>query len=139
MNSSLEHLVTTLLWSETDNSDEAGGEPLDKNYCIDDVDAASLLELNKRFQAFVDKAEEILTARLGDNWSSIDDFYIGSANSAFQTEHDYIMTVNGHGCGFWEKGDWEQPVGDILAGLAKQQTEIHAEAGEDGKIYFLFC
>ena len=138
MNPSLEHLVTTLLWSETDNADENGGKPLDWNYRIDDVDAASLLELDKRFQAFVGKAEEMLTAKLGDDWSSIDDFYTGSSNSEYQTEHDYIMTVNGHGCGFWEKYDWQETAGEILTELATKQSEIHAFVGDDGKVYLEF-
>lgn len=135
MNPSLEHLVTTLLWSETDNADETGGEPLDKNYSITDVDEASLQKLHERFQSFVRKAEQLLIAKFGDDWSSIDDFYTGSSNSAYQTEHDYIMTVNGHGVGFWEKHDWQEAAGEILTALARKETEIHAYVGDDGKIH----
>ena len=138
MNPSLEQLVRTLLWSETDNSDESGGQPLDTNYDITDVDEESLAELNKRFQSFVEEAEKALTEKFGDEWSSIDDFYTGPACGGFYTEHDFILTANGHGCGFWEKGDWQDGVGDILTKLAKKRGEINAYVGDDGKVHFSF-
>ena len=138
MNPSLRQLVETLLWSETDNADESGGEHLDANYSPEDVDTSSLEELNKHFQSFVEEASKEIADLLGDNWSSIDDFYTGSANSDYQTEHDFIMTANGHGCGFWDKSDWPKQVGEILTKLAKKHAEINAYVGDDGKIYFYF-
>lgn len=139
MNPSLRQLAVTLLWSETDNADESGGEPLDANYTPEDIDTDSLQELNNRFQSFVEEAEKLITEKVGDDWSSIDDFYTGSANSDYQTEHDFILTANGHGCGFWETSDWPEEVGRILTDLAKKHSEIHAEVGGDGKIYLSFC
>jgi hypothetical protein len=134
MNPSLEQLAITLLWSENDNADESGGEPLDANYSVTDIDEASLQKLHKRFQSFVERAEQLLTAKFGGDWSSIDDFYIGASNGSYQTEHDYILTVNGHGVGFWEKHDWQEAAGEILTALAQKETEIHAYVGDDGKI-----
>ncbi len=134
MNPSLEQLAITLLWSENDNADESGGEPLDANYSVTDIDEAALQKLHKRFQSFVERAEQLLTAKFGGDWSSIDDFYIGASNGSYQTEHDYILTVNGHGVGFWEKHDWQEAAGEILTALAQKETEIHAYVGDDGKI-----
>ena len=34
--------IEAALWSTNDQSNEQGGEPLDKNYTIDDIDAAAL-------------------------------------------------------------------------------------------------
>lgn len=138
MNPSLQHLATTILWSETDNSTPSGGEFLDRNYGIQDFDPESLAALSQKFQAFVSKAEAVITEATGlADWRSIDEFYIGPSSSDYQTEHDYIMTVNGHGCGFWETHDWEPGVGAILTKLAKQESEIHAFA-QDGKVYLEF-
>jgi hypothetical protein len=134
MNPSLQSLVETLLWSENDNSNECGGEPLDTNYCFTDVDEACLAELYQRFQDFVSEAEQLLAAKFGDEWSSIDDFYIGCASGDYQAEHDYIMTVNEHGCGYWD-GDWQDGVGEILCNLARKKPPIYAMVGDDGKIY----
>jgi hypothetical protein len=139
MNPSLRQLAETLLWSETDNADESGGQPLDANYSPEDIDADSLEELNKRFQSFVEEAEKEITEKIGDDWSSIDDFYTGTANSEYQTEHDFILTANGHGCGFWEAFYWSKEVGEILTRLAEKHREIHADVGDDGKIYLSFC
>jgi hypothetical protein len=47
MNPSLEQLAITLLWSENDNADETGGEPLDANYSVSDIDDAFSLSLNR--------------------------------------------------------------------------------------------
>ena len=138
MNPSLRQLAITLLWSETDNVDESGGEPLEANYTPEDIDSDSLQELSKRFQSFVGEAEKEITEKVGSDWSSIDDFYTGSANSDYQTEHDFILTANGHGCGFWERSDWPKEVGDILDKLAKKYGEIHAEVGDDGKVHLTF-
>jgi hypothetical protein len=144
MNPSLLQLAATLLWSENDNSTPEGGEPFDKNYDVYDIEEASLNELHRRFQAFVDKAEAEITKLKGSDWSSIDDFYTGSGTGGFYLEADYIMTVNGHGCGYWEKFDWEPEVGRILTDLARQEKEIHCftdhvDHGQDGRVYIEFC
>jgi len=138
MNPSLRQLAITLLWSENDNADESGGEPLDANYTPEDIDTDSLQELSKRFQSFVEEAEKLITEKVGSDWSSIDDFYTGSGNSDYQTEHDFILTANGHGAGFWEKSDWPEEVGSILDKLARKYGEIHADVGDDGNIYLTF-
>lgn len=133
MNPSLQALVETLLWSETDSE----GCFLDRDFTEQDVDAASLSELHKRFQAFLSKAETEVTALKGSNWSSIEDFYTGSGLSAFQLERDYVFTVNGHGCGFWEKDDWEPEVSKLLTRLAKAETPIHCVV-DNGKVFMEF-
>ena len=48
------------------------------------------------------------------------------------------MTANGHGVGFWEKSDWPEEVGNILDKLARKYGEIHADVGDNGKIYLTF-
>jgi hypothetical protein len=143
MNPSLQQLAVTLLWSESDESTPQGGEPFDKNYSVHDIDSESLGKLHQSFQAFVTKAEAEITKIKGSDWSSIDDFYTGSASGGFYLEHDYILTVNGHGCGFWEKSDWEPEVGKILTDLARQEKEIHCftdhvDHGRDGRVYIGF-
>lgn len=137
MNPSLQQLAITLLWSENDDSTPQGGEPFDESYSVDDIDSESLGKLHQNFQAFVTKAEAEITRSKGSDWSSIDDFYTGSGTGGFYLEHDYIMTVNGHGCGFWEKYDWEPEVGKILTDLARQEKEIHC-FDQDGKVYIEF-
>lgn len=136
MNPSLQQLADTLLWSSSDMNAPDDDTSLDE-YSVHDIDTESLNKLHQNFQAFVDKAEAEITRIKGSDWSSIDDFYTGSASGGFQLERDYILTVNNHGCGFWEKDDWEPEVGRILTDLAHQEKEVHCftDHGQNGKVY----
>ena len=52
--------------------------------------------------------------------------------------HDFWLTRNGHGAGFWD-GDWSSDCGidDMLDGLAGEFGEAWPYLGDDGLIYFL--
>lgn len=52
-----------------------------------------------------------------------------------QAAHDFWLTRNGHGCGFWD-GDWPEPDASRLTELSKTFGEISAYKGDDGLIYF---
>ena len=77
--------VTSALWSSTDNKDDSGGEPLDKNYSHHDIHPASL-------QHMVDDAHKFES----DNAE-----HVGSHSE--QAGHDYWLNRNGHGTGFWDR------------------------------------
>ena len=49
--------------------------------------------------------------------------------------HDFWLTRNGHGAGFWD-GDYEKEIGIKLTELSQQFGECHAYVGDDNKIYF---
>jgi hypothetical protein len=132
VNPTLRALVETLLWSSTDDS----GQPLDLNYTASDFDEKSLEVLYASYQEFVSEAERRITEKLGDNWDSIDDFYDVVFPAEYQTEHDFILTLNGHGCGF-DDGDWSSSVSDILTELARNTKSIETYVGDDNRIYVL--
>jgi hypothetical protein len=132
MNPTLFALIETLLWCSNDEEDV----PLDRNYSFFDVDSSSLEKLYCEYQAFVNIAETAITKKIGDQWESIDDFYDLIHPSDNQTEHDYILTRNHHGAGFWD-GDWSPEVSNILTEAAQMQKEITAYVGDDKKIYFM--
>jgi hypothetical protein len=50
--------------------------------------------------------------------------------------HDFWLTRNGHGAGFWD-GDYPEAVGDALTKLSKSYGECDLYVGDDGKIYAL--
>ena len=60
----------------------------------------------------------------------------GSTNNWEHAGHDFWLTRNGHGCGFWD-GDWSEPAGALLDQAAKAFKEITLETGDNGKLYFL--
>jgi hypothetical protein len=51
-----------------------------------------------------------------------------------QAGHDFWMTRQGHGCGFWD-GDWPQR-GEVLTEAAKKFAHLDLYEGDDGKLYF---
>lgn len=134
MNPSLRQLAETLLWSTSDNSSPSGGEPLDRSHTVEDIDKESLELLDRRFAEFVNKAEPLIKELKGSDWSSIDEFYTGRGSGDYQTEIDYILTVNETGSGFWEADDWEPEIGAILANLARSETPFYAFS-DNGKVH----
>lgn len=50
-----------------------------------------------------------------------------------QAGHDFWLTRNGHGAGFWDQGLGR--IGDALSKFARIYGEAHLYLGDDGKIY----
>ncbi len=48
--------------------------------------------------------------------------------------HDFWLTRNGHGVGFWD-GDWPEPAATTLDNLAKSFGAFELYRGDDGLIY----
>lgn len=91
--------VETALWSSTDNADESGGSPLDENFGPEDVSRKTMREMRADCKAFIrDNAKDL---------AGID---------ASQAGHDFWLTRNRHGAGFWDRGLGE--IGDRLTKAA---------------------
>lgn len=56
------------------------------------------------------------------------------ANCDARLGHDFWLTRNGHGSGFWD-GDWPEPEASKLTKLSESFGEIWAYLGDDGKVY----
>jgi hypothetical protein len=110
--------VECALWSTTDDADESGGAPLDTNYGAGDFDPKSFAELRADAARFY-----------VDNFNAIHDY--GTAERA---GHDFWLTRNGHGAGFWD-GDWPKEVGDKLTKSSKAYGTVDIYLGDDGKLY----
>lgn len=130
VNPTVRALAEAILWSCCDESET----PLSKNYSPDDINQRCLNRLYFEYTQFVNSVEKQITEIFGDSWESIDEFYDIIQPVENQTEHDYILTRNRHGSGFWD-GDWMPGVADILTNAAKKFPEILAVTGEDGKVY----
>ena len=106
--------IDCALWSSIDNSNESGGDPLDANYGIDDIAPIALAELRNEAQSFFD-----------DNYELIE-------SDIELAGHDFWLTRNGHGAGFWD-GDWDN--GDELTKASKAYGSVDLYVGDDGMIY----
>lgn len=53
-----------------------------------------------------------------------------------QAGHDFALTRNGHGAGFWDPGrPWSKEVGKLLTDAAHAVGELELYRGDDGRIY----
>ncbi|MDI1263882.1 MAG: hypothetical protein PS018_11555 [bacterium] len=51
-----------------------------------------------------------------------------------QAGHDFWLTRNGHGAGFWD-GNWPEPGASYLDARSKASGGIDVYLGDDGKVY----
>jgi hypothetical protein len=127
----LRYLVEALLFSSS-----VEDESLDKGYSICDIDKGCLDRLYSGFQQFIDRCEAEITSKLGGEWESLEDFYLGSYPDGC-VERDFIYTRNHEGTGFWDCGRWDKKAADILTGNAHRFTQIECYVGDGDKIYFM--
>lgn len=113
--------VKTALWSETDESDESGGVPLEDNYGPADFDNKSLAVMRRDCETFLEKARPLL------------DRLEGVAMS--QHGHDFWLDRNGHGTGFWDR-DYPEEIGEELSRIAEGFGECLLIV-EEGKVEIL--
>lgn len=116
--------IDAMLWSSNDDE----GEPLDKNYTIDDLSKdclAKCVEDCERFQK--ENAEDIATIphryTSNDNWSGDE-----------QAGHDFWLTRNRHGVGYWDREYLTQAVKDRLTKNAQAYGEVYTYVSHDGEV-----
>lgn len=111
----LDGYLVAALWSSSDSD----GNPLDDKYDVEDISDESMDRSIKDVAKFLDNA-----AMLGDI-SQLDDAQIG---------HDFWLTRNRHGAGFWD-GDYEKELGEKLTELSHKFGEVDLIVGDDGKLH----
>lgn len=115
--------IETALWVTNDESDPSGGVPLDDNYGEGDIDPTTLEGMVadcKRFQE--ENSEDIAT------------YPGGEFTPDEMAGHDFWLTRNGHGCGFWD-GDWPEDSGKRLDDACEVYGAYNLYVGDDRKIY----
>jgi hypothetical protein len=111
--------ITAALWSSTDNSTPSGGEPLDANYSSDD------LVPETRLKMVSDCLDFLVTAYKIPGFEDLD---------LSQCGHDFWLTRNGHGTGFWDRDLGR--IGEVLTKLSHRYGECNLWV-EAGKVYIL--
>jgi len=109
------------LWSSVDDD----GEPLDGLYETWDLADEATASMIEDVQDFLDNVEE-------------HDIDWRSGWSAEQMGHDFWLTRNRHGAGFWDRYHGLDPrgiVGSELTELAHPYGESVVYVGDDGKLY----
>lgn len=106
----VKHYLACALWSETDDN----GDPLDGTYALSDFSEDALKVARQDCQHFLDIADT------GDL-------------SAEDLGHDFWLTRNGHGAGFWDR--WLGELGDELTTVAEHFLSAYVYVGDDNKLY----
>lgn len=104
------------LWSSNDESNESGGDPLDDNYSPDDIAPDALASAIADCKAFQEAH--------ADDLSGLD---------SEQAGHDFWLTRNGHGAGFWDRGLGE--LGERLSKASEAYGSVDLYVGDDGLIH----
>ena len=128
----LPHYIVTALWSSHDESDENGGEPMDANYGPDDLAPETRETMRGEvadFLAGIERERPGVYAEMaaGTVWSD-----------PGQVGHDFWLTRNHHGAGFWDRYSGDQPaaeLGDFLTKWAHTYGSVDLYVGDDGKIH----
>ena len=96
------------------------GTPLDSLYSVDDIHPESLAEHEKGCRDFYDS--HYVT-------------WFGVGMSDDDAGHNFSLTRNGHGTGFWDRGLGK--VGRDLTEACRAYGEAYLYVGDDGVLYFL--
>lgn len=121
--------ITTSTWATNDESDpETGGEPLDDTYTdgADDFADEAIVSIVQECLMFMEENHDDLNCD-GVNYGP--DF--GQAGRA---GHDFFLTRNGHGAGFWD-GDWPKEEGERLTEASRKFGESQPYIGDDELLY----
>lgn len=109
--------IDCALWAGLDWT--TGGDhnpPLDESYGAADLAPEALAEIIADVEAFT-----------ADNAADLADL------DAAQVGHDFYLTRNGHGAGFWDRGLGD--VGERLTQAAKVYGTSELYPGDDGRLY----
>jgi hypothetical protein len=114
--------IEAALWSSLDESDPSGGRPLDRTYGVDDIDPEALKAIRYDCERF----QRENAGTWGDDWSDE------------QAGHDFWLTRNRHGAGFWDRFYGGCPgarAGEKLTEASHRYGECYLYVGDDGKLY----
>lgn len=109
----LDAYIAVALWSSTDDNDT----PLDETYTTGDLSGDLMDQMIEDCAAFIAKAD------LSDERFT-------------QAGHDFWLTRNGHGVGFWARPDvYGEENAQELTALAESFGPVDLYVGDDGRIY----
>lgn len=128
-----DHYLIALLWAAPGNDDnDTPGDDIG----LMDIPADIYNQARQDVIEFVESCGELFTQAMAcydAGYGSHPD--AGSAEAAFG--HDYALTRNGYGCGFWDRESEGLPreLGDKLTALC-QHKECNLMIESDGSIYY---
>lgn len=109
----LDAYITAALWSSTDDNDT----PLDETYTTGDISGELMDQMIEDCGSFLARAS-LPNDKLA------------------QAGHDFWLTRNGHGVGFWDRPEiYGEEKAQELSALAETFGAVDLYVGDDGRIY----
>jgi len=121
----LDAYIECALWSSTGDPKpgENNGDPLDDDYGPEDIAPETLAKMREDVARFYEQHADIIHAGPdGHDYDSVE-----------RAGHDFWLTRNRHGAGFWD-GDWPEPAATVLTDAAHVYGEVNLYEHE-GRIY----
>lgn len=112
------HYLICALWLSTYDD----GKPMDQDYSLSDIAPETLKQAADDCSAFEGECDAILVNHESEHlWN------------AEQFGHDFWLSRNGHGTGFFDRGN--DPVWDALQAAARVWGSVDLYVGDDGQIH----
>lgn len=112
VNDMINAYIVCALWSSVDED----GDPIDDTYSSDDLASATRSEMESDCHDFFES-----------NAADLAEMDAGQAG------HDFWLTRNGHGAGFWDRGLGE--LGERLSRAAEVYGSVDLYVGDDQRIH----
>lgn len=113
--------LSTISEGDEENPGEREGDPFDTHFSLEDFTKGTLETLRAHAYSFWSRM-----------WFYIDCDEQAKDATPEQAGHDFWLTQNGHGAGFWD-GDWPK-YGDTFTKLAKCYPEINLFITEENQV-----
>lgn len=110
--------VEALLWIAPEDDE---GNNLDE-FSFSDIDSEAMEEIKTDCDKFLKESFDLILET--PDWYSFG-----------QAGHDFALTRNGHGVGFWDRG--LKDIGEKLTAIAETYGEQDLYLGDDGTVYVM--
>lgn len=114
-------------WTAVDRG-EQNPDPLDQNYDVDDIGDEARAKIRVDIVDFVEHNRADL-----DLYAELRSFNPAEGSVWDYAGHDFYLSRNGHGTGFWDRGN--DPVFERLHQATKPYGSQELDIDDDGKLY----
>lgn len=120
------HYLIAALWTGVDDDDE----PLDSRYSVINISAEARATTAADLAKFMAENKETLDAARNTDYGTRSD------GALEQIGHDFLLTRNGHGAGFWDRPELTaNDLGKKLSDAARQYGDADFYVGDDGQVH----
>jgi len=120
--------IQSLLWSSHESIDDGDGTVIELEHC--ELSAEGQDKCAAECLAFFNANYDDLT-----RYAAQRQIHAGNGTAWAHAGHDFALTRNGHGAGFWDREELDPMVGRNLTKASEDACGMVAYLGDDGKVY----